>query len=198
MSKVREKTENSIRQLAALNPETEVWLDSSPLILNDWKKNFLKTVPDTAKREYWQEELTALYNESAPADSLLRGITTNPPLSLEVLRAQPEAYAQRIAEIKKLKHILSPRERSFLLYGDVITAGAKMFLPVFERSGQSRGYLSGQVDPRDYTDLKAMIRMGLQIKALAPNLMIKMPGTKEGIQGIEILTSLGVATNATL
>src|SRR6185369_5781987 len=102
MEKRRGQKENSIKQLAGLNPGTEVWLDSSPLILPKWKTDFLKTVADSSKKKYWREQLAALYKEKSPADSVLRGITTNPPLSLEVLRTQPKAYAKKIAAIKKL------------------------------------------------------------------------------------------------
>ena len=39
-----------------------------------------------------------------------------------------------------------------------------------------------------------MISQALQIAALAPNMMIKLPGSKEGYEAIEFLTSKGIAT----
>jgi transaldolase len=43
-----------------------------------------------------------------------------------------------------------------------------------------------------------MLRQALELAALAPNIMIKAPGTSEGIEVLHELTALGIPTNATL
>ncbi|HAX17805.1 MAG TPA: transaldolase, partial [Actinobacteria bacterium] len=43
-----------------------------------------------------------------------------------------------------------------------------------------------------------MLRQALELKKLSDNIMIKCPGSKEGIYAIQILTSLGIPTNSTL
>jgi transaldolase len=43
-----------------------------------------------------------------------------------------------------------------------------------------------------------MVAQGMALNAANPNVMIKMPGTKEGIAGIRILAAKGIPTNATL
>ncbi len=43
-----------------------------------------------------------------------------------------------------------------------------------------------------------MVRQALELKALQPNIMVKIPTTKAGVLAIYILTALGVPTNATL
>ena len=84
------------------------------------------------------------------------------------------------------------------LYKIVVKRGSDMYLPLFEQSGYKEGYLSGQVDPRSAFDKDAMLQQALEISELNPNVMIKVPGTKEGYDVIEILTSKGIATNNTL
>jgi transaldolase len=42
------------------------------------------------------------------------------------------------------------------------------------------------------------VAMGKDLNGMMRNVMVKMPGTQEGIEGIRILTSLGIPTNATL
>jgi transaldolase len=69
--------------------------------------------------------------------------------------------------------------------------------PLFEASGRRFGHLSGQVDPRCAFDSEAMLRQALELAALAPNVMIKIPGTTEGLPVLRELTRRGISTNCT-
>jgi transaldolase len=73
-----------------------------------------------------------------------------------------------------------------------------MYLPLFEASGYKEGFLSGQVDPRSVFDGEAMTRQAEELVAINPNVMIKIPGSKEGYDVIEYLTAKGISTNNTL
>ena len=73
-----------------------------------------------------------------------------------------------------------------------------MYLPLFQATGFREGYLSGQVDPRSCFDKAAMLEQALDLHALNPNVMVKVPGTAEGYDVIEELTARGVSTNNTL
>jgi transaldolase len=85
-----------------------------------------------------------------------------------------------------------------VLYKEVVKQGSDMFLPLFEASGYKEGFLSGQVDPRSAFDKDAMLAQALEIHAVNPNVMVKVPGTAQGYEVIEELTSRGIATNNTL
>ena len=76
--------------------------------------------------------------------------------------------------------------------------GVKKYMPIFEASNYKHGYVSAQVDPRLLTDTREMLRQGIGLKALSPNIMIKSPATKEGIYNIMLLTALAIPTNATV
>ena len=84
------------------------------------------------------------------------------------------------------------------LYKTVVKRGSDMYLPLFEASNYREGYLSGQVDPRSVFDKDAMIRQAEEIAAINPNVMIKVPGSKQGYEVIEHLTAKGIPTNNTL
>jgi transaldolase len=43
-----------------------------------------------------------------------------------------------------------------------------------------------------------MIAQGMELRALAPNVMIKIPGTAEGYEAIRRLTARGIPTNNTV
>ena len=84
------------------------------------------------------------------------------------------------------------------MYKEIVKRGAEKYLGVFRQSGHKMGYISGQVDPRDYEDEEEMKRQAEELAALSSNVMIKIPGTKEGVKVLRYLTSKGIATNCTL
>jgi transaldolase len=69
--------------------------------------------------------------------------------------------------------------------------------PLHEVSGRRYGHLSGQVDPRSAFDPDAMLRQALEIAAQGPNVMVKIPGTSEGLTVLRELSRRGIATNCT-
>ena len=83
------------------------------------------------------------------------------------------------------------------LYEETVRLGAELFLPVYEASDHAHGHLSAQVDPYTFFDASAMLGQALALRALGPNIAIKIPGTREGIDVILRLTALGVPTNCT-
>ncbi len=76
--------------------------------------------------------------------------------------------------------------------------GAEILLPVFEREGQKKGRLSIQTNPKFYRDAARITEQALRFASLAPNMQVKVPATKAGIQAAEDLTAAGVTINATV
>jgi transaldolase len=93
---------------------------------------------------------------------------------------------------------LTIEEISWLLYKDIIQKGAEIVLPIWQNSDHKYGYISAQVDPRFAFDDQIMLRQALELARLSPNIMIKIPGTREGYLVIEKLTEKGIGTNNTL
>lgn len=184
-------------RLMDTHPELEVWWDSSPLIYSSWAEGLLKKVPSQRMEEV-REQLNRLYDPEHPEKTLFRGVTTNPPLSLNVIKTR-EAYVAQIVDGLIEKNPCVDKEALFwLTYKEIVRRGAEMYLGVFERSRYRYGYLSGQVDPRNLTDQEKMISQALELASLSPNVMIKVPGSREGYEVIKILTSKGISTNNTL
>ena len=102
-----------------------------------------------------------MYNPKNPQSQLFRGVTTNPPLSLQAIR-EDEAYWEKAARdlINNNKGI--DKEGLFWrLYQAVVKRGSDMYLPLFEKTGCKQGFLSGQVDPRSAFDKNAMLQQAL-------------------------------------
>jgi transaldolase len=54
------------------------------------------------------------------------------------------------------------------------------------------------VDPRYAFDTDAMLRQAYELAVVSPNVMIKIPGTREGMPVLRELTRRGISTNCTL
>jgi len=176
---------------------TEIWWDSSPLIFESWKHKRIKSKP-LEKRDEEEELLDRYYISERPMEQLFRGVTTNPPLSGEVIKDDPGFWRELSIEIKRKNPGFSSHEVWWEVYKEVVKRGAEKYLGVFRQSNYRYGCISGQVDPRDYENEEAMRTQALELASLASNVMIKIPGTEQGVRVIKYLTSKGIATNCTL
>ncbi|MDI6727013.1 MAG: transaldolase family protein, partial [Smithellaceae bacterium] len=145
-----------------------------------------------------QAQCARMYSKDGNDGALFRGVTTNPPLSLQAIR-DDEPYWQSVAAgIIKDNPGIDKESLFWLLYKEVVKRGSDLYLPLFEKTGYREGFLSGQVDPRKSFDREAMLQQAFELTAINPNVMVKVPGTKEGYEVIEALTAKGIATNNTL
>jgi transaldolase len=188
---------NFFERLVDISPGMEIWWDSSPVIFENWCKKILGKA-DPADRENLQQQFNRMYDTENPLNQLFRGVTTNPPLSLQAIQDDPPYWGKVAKDILAENPGLDKEGLFWELYKTVVKRGSDMYLPLFEASNYKEGYLSGQVDPRSVFDKDAMMRQAEEIAAINPNVMIKIPGTKQGYEVIEYLTSKGIATNNTL
>lgn len=188
---------SAVERLAELNPETEIWWDSSPLVYRNWKKKMLD-MAEPGKRVELEEQLNRFFNEDDPASGLVRGVTTNPPLSLQAIEGRPDIWIPWVDQLIKDNPYAGVEVLFWKTYLEVVRRGSDMMKPIWEASNHKLGYLSGQVDPRNPLNEELMSKQALELAAQNPNVMIKCPGTAEGIRLIRRLTALGIATNCTL
>jgi transaldolase len=191
------KDPNLFEDLVAVSPGMEIWWDSSPVIFGNWCEKMLAKADD-ADKPALKGQFARMYNADDPMSQLFRGVTTNPPLSLAAFKDDPPRWEKVAQTILAENSGLDTEGLFWVLYKEVVKQGSDMFLPLFEASGYKEGFLSGQVDPRSAFDGEAMLRQALEIHAVNPNVMVKVPGTAQGYDIIEELTSRGIATNNTL
>ena len=191
------KDPNLFEDLVAVSPGMEIWWDSSPVIFGNWCEKMLAKADD-ADKPVLQAQFARMYNVDDPMGQLFRGVTTNPPLSLAAFKDDPPRWEKVAQRVLADNQGLDTEGLFWVLYKEVVRQGSEMFLPLFEASGYKEGFLSGQVDPRSAFDGEAMLAQALEIHAVNPNVMVKVPGTAQGYEIIEELTSRGIATNNTL
>ena len=188
---------NFFERLVDVSPGMEIWWDSSPVIFDNWCKKLLEKA-DPSDRDLLQAQFNRMYDRDNPMGQLLRGVTTNPPLSLQAIQDDPPFWEKVAKEILAENPGLDTEGLFWELYKTVVKRGSESYLPLFEASNYKEGFLSGQVDPRSVFDKEAMLRQADEIAAINPNVMIKVPGSKQGYEVIEYLTARGIPTNNTL
>jgi len=188
---------NLFEKLVDVSPGMEIWWDSSPVIFDNWCRKMIDKAAvedqDTLKRQF-----SRMYDEDLPEKQLFRGVTTNPPLSLQAIQDDPPYWRRVAREIIAENPDIDTETLFWMLYKQVVKRGSDMYLPLFEKTGYREGFLSGQVDPRSVFDKDAMLKQALDLTEINPNVMIKVPGSQEGYEVIEELTARGISTNNTL
>ena len=186
-----------MEKLVNVSPGMEIWWDSSPVIFDNWcNKMLAKAAGDD--RPVLEQQFARMYDKENPEKSLFRGVTTNPPLSLQAIEDDIPYWEQVARDYIADNPGIDTESLFWMLYKTVVKKGSDMYLPLFEKTGYKEGYLSGQVDPRSVFDKDAMLKQALELAEINPNVMIKVPGSKEGYEIIEELTARGISTNNTL
>lgn len=123
------------------------------------------------------------------------GLTSNPSILFKGLKGSPY-YREDLQKTTRLP----PQKRLEALIIPDVRGACDLFLPVFEKSGFDDGYVSMEVSPRLAHDEAGSIEEAIRLlsEVERPNLMIKIPATREGISAFEKLTSLGININVTL
>lgn len=127
----------------------------------------------------------------------LCGITSNPAI-FEKAIVDSDAYENDIQEMARLGKDAQEIYES-LSQSDVQHA-ADVLRPVYDQTHGKDGYVSLEVNPHLALDTKETIHEARRLWASLnrPNVLIKVPGTKEGLPAIQQLTSEGINVNVTL
>ncbi len=128
-------------------------------------------------------------------DEGVRGVTSNPTIFEKAIAGSSD-YDEQLA--KMAGSTLDEMYEALVL--EDIRRAAELLRPVWDSSAGADGYVSLEVSPELARDTKGTIAEARRLfKTLdKPNVMIKVPATKEGIPAIEALIAEGINVNATL
>jgi transaldolase len=129
-------------------------------------------------------------------DYSVTGLTSNPSIFDKAIASG--GYDEAIRE--KAGKGLDSEDLFFELAIEDLRRAADEFLPIHERTAGVDGYVSLEVPPTlaHDTDTTVKVAQRLHDQAARSNLLIKIPGTKEGLPAIEESIAAGVAINVTL
>jgi transaldolase len=125
------------------------------------------------------------------------GLTSNPTIFDHAIK-NSSAYDAAIR--KKVKEGKSGEDLFFELALEDLTRAADLFRPIWDRTRGVDGWVSLEVSPVLAHDTASTLAAAkdLHSRAGRPNLLIKIPGTKEGLPAIEEAIFAGIPINVTL
>jgi transaldolase len=124
-----------------------------------------------------------------------KGVTTNPVLTYRTFQRQPEFWAERVNAISQ---DLGFEERAEALLRLVATYAADQFTSVFAETDGMHGLALGQLNPTRAGDAEGMLAQARRVHAWAPNIAVKLPTTRSGVEVIEHLAEECIPICATL
>ena len=150
-----------------------------------WLDNITRDLLDSGTLKRYINELS------------VTGLTSNPTIFDQAIK-NSSSYDAAIRE--KLGKGRTGEELFFDLAIEDLTRAADLFRPVFERTNGVDGWVSLEVSPLLAHDTASTLTVAksLHTRAGRPNLLIKIPGTKEGLPAIEESIFAGVPVNVTL
>jgi transaldolase len=147
--------------------------------------------------DYWNDscsiqELTYAVQRGAV------GATSNPTIVTEVLGKEMHLWRERIGELIAEHPSWTEDEITWALIEEMAVRASTLLLDVFRREHGRKGRLSIQTNPKLYRDASRLTEQALHFNSLAPNLQVKIPATRAGIEAIEEVTAAGISINATV
>ena len=127
----------------------------------------------------------------------LRGQTSNPTIFKQAISTSSD-YDQ------KIQTLAEQGKSTFEIYDELtikdVADAADLFRDVYEQTQGLDGYVSLEINPKLGHELDAQLKEGLRLwkKLNRPNVMIKVPATKNGMSVFEGLIAEGVNVNVTL
>lgn len=150
----------------------------------------------------WLDLLNREIMDSGKLQSLidnddLRGLTSNPSIFEKAISGSSD-YDEDIAKLSKKED--DNAAIFFKMAIDDIQRAADIFKPVYDKTGGKDGFVSLEVSPHLARDTEGTIKQAGELwkKVDRNNVLIKIPGTKEGLPAIRKCLSEGININVTL
>jgi transaldolase len=125
------------------------------------------------------------------------GCTQNPSYTWKMLN-HPRYKKNALALLDEtLKETEDDNEVECILQRKLVKRIAEKFMVVYERTNGAHGYVSIQGDPIHEEDPQVIIDEGRKNREMSPNIMIKIPATKAGLEAMETLIAENTPLNAT-
>jgi transaldolase len=150
-----------------------------------WLDNITRDLLDSGTLKHYIDELS------------VTGLTSNPTIFDHAIK-NSTAYDAAIRQ--RPTDSTSGEDLFFELAIEDLSRAAQLFRPIYERTDGVDGWVSLEVSPLLAYDTASTLAAAKTLHARAgqPNLLIKIPGTREGLPAIEEAIFAGVPVNVTL
>ena len=165
-------------------------------------KNPLLEIEQEYGQSIWMDNLSRDLLTSGELAELVTtrgvlGITSNPAIFEKAIGGNAIYDTEIVTGIKAGKSLNDIYES--LIFTDIRHA-CDILLPVYQQTNGIDGYVSIEVPPTIAADTKSTISEARRYHGQIdrPNVMIKIPGTPEGLPAVEQMISEGISINVTL
>jgi transaldolase len=155
----------------------------------------------TLGQSVWLDDLRRGMTRSGELEAMvadgLRGMTSNPTIFERAITTSSD-YDDAIAELTASG--MTDREVLDVLVIQDVQEAADVFRPVYDETDGDDGYVSIEVSPELARDTEGSVAEARRLwwAVDRPNVMIKIPGTREGWPAIERCLREGININVTL
>jgi transaldolase len=151
------------------------------------------------------ETATDIWNDSCAVEELeyalsfgAVGATANPTIVVDVWNHHPDEWRGRVRELAGERPRATVADLAWAVVEEMSVRGAQLLEPVFEAQAGRQGRLSVQTDPTLFRSPERMVAQAVEFSGFAPNIIVKLPASTAGIEGIEEATYQGVSVNVTV
>ncbi|GAA3321805.1 transaldolase [Paeniglutamicibacter sulfureus] len=150
----------------------------------------------------WLDDLSRERLTSGSLEALIKeknvvGVTTNPSIFHAAL-SDGESYAAQVAELAAAG--MDAEEAVFKITSDDVAAACDLFAPINAATNGVDGRVSIEVDPRLARKTAETIAEAKVLHEMVgrENVLVKIPGTVEGLEAIAETLAAGISVNVTL
>jgi transaldolase len=147
--------------------------------------------------DYWNDSCNESELRYAMENGAV-GATSNPVIVGTVMQQEYEIWAPRVGQIAAEHPDWTDQQVTWQIIEEMAIRGWKMLEPIYQANHGQKGRLSIQIDPTLNRSARKMIEQARHFDTLAPNVQIKFPATKAGIEAMEAVTEEGISVNATV
>ncbi|MDA3824284.1 MAG: hypothetical protein PF450_16950 [Bacteroidales bacterium] len=155
---------------------------------------YLQWLSSETESVYWHdsaiedEQVQAFMNGAA-------GMTTNPFLVNATLKSDRKFWDK---DLEKIPGNLKGDEKVEALMACVTGHFARKTMPIYQEGIAGKGYVCAQTNPNKIGEAEYMFDQAKRLASWSPNMVIKLPATKAGIEAYEECTAIGLNVAATL
>lgn len=152
--------------------------------------NYFKRVSSGTPTNLWINNVTR-QEARAAIEAGAVGCTQNPSFPWKILKSDTDsAYANELLDDILARESDDDKAIEILQF-ELVREICHIFLPMYEASGGKQGWVSIQGNPFK-EDIGSMIDFAHHHRAAAPNAIIKIPVTKDGLKAMRVLIAEGV------
>ena len=158
--------------------------------------DYFKRVADLTPTKMWINNVTREEAQMA-IDAGAMGCTQNPSYTWKML-SHPQEKDRALEILKQtMKESDNDNEVVCIFQRKLIKEISDIFMPLWEKTNGQHGYVSIQGDPIHEHDSQVIIDEARLNREMNPNVMIKIPATKAGLEAMQVLIAENTPLNAT-